>query len=157
MAKDGTAAKPHGEAVLDVEDVRSLLSGHSSDGDESMVIKTKRSRRQSSLAQFRPNGLPRTVNHVRFEVGDDEAAGRQTPPIAENWEDEEDSRAQNASDSFDEGDRFNQSLPLLTSIEAPTVVLASGNGNLNPHSPLEDAGPKSGLRSAFMNMANSIM
>jgi sodium-coupled neutral amino acid transporter 11 len=44
---------------------------------------------------------------------------------------------------------------LLTGIEAPSVTLASDD--FNPEDLLEGARPKSGMKSAFMNMANSIM
>jgi sodium-coupled neutral amino acid transporter 11 len=46
-------------------------------------------------------------------------------------------------------------VPLLTGIEAPSVTLASDD--FNPEDLLESARPKSGMKSAFMNMANSIM
>lgn len=48
-----------------------------------------------------------------------------------------------------------QRLPLLTGIEAPSVTVAEQN--FNPEDHLENARPRSGMRSAFMNMANSIM
>lgn len=48
-----------------------------------------------------------------------------------------------------------QRLPLLTGIEAPSVTVAEQN--FNPEDHLESARPRSGMRSAFMNMANSIM
>ena len=158
MAKDDAAARPHGEAsITDTEDTHSLLSGRSSDNDEPTIGKARRSKRQSSLAQTRKDGLPRTVNRVRFEVGDDEAASRQLPERAEDWVDEEDYWAQDVSDSLDAGDRTSQRLPLLTNIEAPSVALAGDGGALSSQMQLEGAGPKSGMRSAFMNMANSIM
>ena len=158
MAKDDTAEKPQSKAATtDVEDIHSLLSGDSAGSDEFSVTKAKRSRRQSSLAQFRPNGLPRTVNRVRFDVDNGEAVGTQNSERVDDWVDEEDYWAQDASDSLDAGDRINQRLPLLTNIEAPSVALAGENGNLSPQSQPEDAGSKSGMRSAFMNMANSIM
>lgn len=47
-----------------------------------------------------------------------------------------------------------QRLPLLASIEAPSVTLAE---DFDPEDYLETARPRSGMRSAFMNMANSIM
>lgn len=50
-----------------------------------------------------------------------------------------------------------QSLPLLTGIEAPSVTVASSDIGFSPEDLLESARPKSGMRSAFMNMANSIM
>jgi sodium-coupled neutral amino acid transporter 11 len=54
-----------------------------------------------------------------------------------------------------EGRERVQRLPLLTGIEAPSVSLAIDD--FNPEDHLESARPRSGMRSAFMNMANSIM
>ena len=48
-----------------------------------------------------------------------------------------------------------QRLPLLTGIEAPSVTVAEEA--FDPEDHLESARPRSGMRSAFMNMANSIM
>ena len=48
------------------------------------------------------------------------------------------------------------SLPLLTGVEAPSITLAS-DGEFVPEDLLESARPRSGLHNAFMNMANSIM
>ena len=48
-----------------------------------------------------------------------------------------------------------QRLPLLTGIEAPSVTVATES--FDPADHLESARPRSGMRSAFMNMANSIM
>ena len=158
MAKVDAAAKLQDEAaIIDVEDTRSLLSGKSSDNDGSVVTKAGRSQRQSSLAQTRTNGLPRTINRVRFEVNDGEAASRQILERAEDWVDEEDYWVHDVTDSPDAGDHTNQRLPLLTNIEAPSVALAGNDGTVSSRLQLEDAGPKSGMQSAFMNMANSIM
>ena len=48
-------------------------------------------------------------------------------------------------------------LPLLTDIEAPSVTVALEHTQFHAEEHLENARPKSGMRSAFMNMANSIM
>jgi sodium-coupled neutral amino acid transporter 11 len=48
-----------------------------------------------------------------------------------------------------------QRLPLLTGIEAPSVTVAEEA--FDPEDYLESARPRSGMKSAFMNMANSIM
>jgi sodium-coupled neutral amino acid transporter 11 len=55
----------------------------------------------------------------------------------------------------DDGRERTQRLPLLTGIEAPSVTVAEES--FNPEDHLENARPRSGMRSAFMNMANSIM
>jgi sodium-coupled neutral amino acid transporter 11 len=46
--------------------------------------------------------------------------------------------------------------PLLTGIEAPSVTLATSD-DFFPEDHLESARPRSGMRMAFMNMANSII
>ena len=48
-----------------------------------------------------------------------------------------------------------QRLPLLTGIEAPSVTVAEDL--FDPEDHLESARPRSGMRSSFMNMANSII
>lgn len=118
--------------------------------------------RQSSLAQPRPDGNPRTLNRVRFDVADsvhsasahdDEGEEDQDP---ESWIDEEDYMNNNGHANRYGGrrDGVGQRAPLLTDIEAPTVTLAE---DFDPEDLLESARPKSGMRSAFMNMANSII
>lgn len=168
-------------------------------------------RRQSSLAQPRPDGTPRTPNRVRF---DEEAelipleehfrrsnegannggrgparyhnvgGGPRQHPYATRmplggdsdsdeggddraWADEEDflsngaagGRGRRGRRSNSNGGRGGreQRLPLLTDIEAPSVTVANSDVGFAPEDLLESARPKSGLRSAFMNMANSIM
>ncbi|KAB2570037.1 Vacuolar amino acid transporter 2 [Lasiodiplodia theobromae] len=170
-------------------------------------------RRQSSLAQPRPDGTPRTPNRVRFdeeaelipleehfrrssEGGANSNGGRgparyhnvgggprQHPyatrmPLGGDsdsdeggddraWADEEDflsngaagGRGRRGRRSNSNGGRGGreQRLPLLTDIEAPSVTVANSDVGFAPEDLLESARPKSGLRSAFMNMANSII
>lgn len=103
--------------------------------------------RQSSLAQPRPDGAPRTPNRVQF---DDAPMVRTMSPRhslqSNSWIEDED---------YLGGHRRGARVPLLTGIEAPSVTLASDD--FNPEDLLEGARPKSGMKSAFMNMANSIM
>jgi sodium-coupled neutral amino acid transporter 11 len=47
-------------------------------------------------------------------------------------------------------------VPLLTDIEAPSVTLATSD-DFFPEDHFEDARPRSGMKMAFMNMANSII
>jgi sodium-coupled neutral amino acid transporter 11 len=54
----------------------------------------------------------------------------------------------------DDGRERVQRLPLLTGIEAPSVTVAA---DFDPEDHLESAKPRSGMRSSFMNMANSII
>lgn len=110
--------------------------------------------RQSSFAQPRPHGFPRTPLRVRFDVAEPEtireANGHGHGPHA--WLDEEDYM----SDGDDSPSRGNQRAPLLTGIEAPSVSVAN-DMEYREEDLLESARPKSGMSSAFMNMANSII
>lgn len=115
-------------------------------------------RRQSSLSIPSPNGVPRkprTPNRVRFDVegeqgNHDHAADRPGP------DPEEEDRFEHDTSTHGRGS-ISQRAPLLTGIEAPSVTLASTDFDFNADDLLENSRPKSGMRSAFMNMANSIM
>ncbi|TIA08365.1 putative amino acid transporter [Aureobasidium pullulans] len=111
-------------------------------------------RRQSSFAQPRPGGNPRTTNRVHFDIEDSirgsldhahqhdhDLMEEEDYLTADNWS----SRRHNAG----------QCAPLLTGIEAPAVTVAESD--FNPDDLLESARPKSSMSSAFMNMANSII
>lgn len=85
---------------------------------------------------------------ISFLEDDDPLYSRQTDEA-----DEDDERHMNGY-----ANGHGQRLPLLTGVEAPSVTLASGEEwEGPPESLLESARPKSGVLSAFMNMANSIM
>lgn len=126
--------------------------------------------RQPSISYPPVNGsprTPRTPNRVRFELDnrlDNEARanGHATTPSSNrpssDWMEDEDYLASNnaaAAGRRSRRDSSGQRAPLLTDIEAPSVTLASED--FNAEDLLESARPKSGMRSAFMNMANSIM
>ncbi|EXJ86253.1 hypothetical protein A1O1_06623 [Capronia coronata CBS 617.96] len=96
--------------------------------------------RHSSLHHPRPDGTPRTPNRVRFDVDDNVNGG---PP--EEWVDEEDYL-----------DSPSQHAPLLTDITPPADSPFRSEA-FQPEDYLPDARPKSGMPSAFMNMANSII
>ncbi len=102
-----------------------------------------RSKRQSSLSmsQFRPPGTPRTTNRVRFDL-ERPASAEQEPA---EWVDDEDYL-----------NSPSQRAPLLTDITPPSQSPFLSE-SLQPEDYLPDARPKSGMRSAFMNMANSII
>jgi len=107
-------------------------------------------KRQSSFAQPRPDGTPRTPNRVRFDVD----------PVRRsmNGDGREGDWYELEGDDYMEGHQGRetvQRLPLLTGIEAPSVTVAEEA--FDPEDYLENARPRSGMRSAFMNMANSIM
>ncbi|KAK4575375.1 hypothetical protein LTR86_001229 [Recurvomyces mirabilis] len=113
-------------------------------------------RRQSSFAQSRPNGEPRTPHRVRFEVAEpdalQEANGHAQGP---EWMEDEDFLTSDNYDGDPAGHR-GQRAPLLTDIQAPSVTVAN-DLDFEAEDYLESARPKSGLKSAFMNMANSII
>jgi sodium-coupled neutral amino acid transporter 11 len=100
------------------------------------------------------------MNRVRFDLEeepedtDHHLNGRAHSPDNALWLDDED---------YELGDRGSpgthhdgQSVPLLTDIEAPSVTLATSD-DFFPEEHLEDARPRSGMKMAFMNMANSII
>jgi sodium-coupled neutral amino acid transporter 11 len=104
---------------------------------------------------------PRTATRVRFQL-DDEPDLSQLGPSNINysqdtdedaWTEEEDYLTSHAGAG--RRDEFSHHAPLLTDLEAPSVTVANSDFNAEDH--LETARPRSGLRMAFMNMANSII
>ncbi|KAJ5610351.1 hypothetical protein N7510_007070 [Penicillium lagena] len=121
--------------------------------------------RQSSISQPTADGqrrTPRTMNHVRFDIDEESATagddrhsnGHAHSPDDELWLDDEDYElgGQGARGARHTG----QTVPLLTDIEAPSVTLATSD-DFFPEDHLENARPRSGMKMAFMNMANSII
>jgi solute carrier family 38 (sodium-coupled neutral amino acid transporter), member 11 len=139
MAQDGAPAQ--GESLDDGESQR-LLS------------MTDASQRQSSFAHPRRDGVPRTPNRVRFELNEIPMPLQQSNGTASHpaWMDEED--YMDMEESAPTSGRETQRVPLLSEIEAPIVTVAM---DFDPEEHLENARPRSNMRSAFMNMANSIM
>lgn len=109
-------------------------------------------KRQSSFAQPRPDGTPRTSHRVRFDFAEPDAIREGHGVGNESWLDDEDFLADGSERRGSTGQRA----PLLRDIEAPSVTLAN-EIDFNPEDHLESARPKSGIKSAFMNMANSII
>ena len=112
-------------------------------------------RRQSSISQPPPDGAPRTPrtpNRVRFNI-EEEREGQNGHALSpggeeeEEWAEEEDYLEARRSST-------GQRAPLLTDVEAPSITAAL---EFNAEDHLENARPKSGMSSAFMNMANSII
>lgn len=121
-------------------------------------------RRPPSISRPPENGAPRTprtANRVRFDIEErrnsEQATNGHAPESTRpgEWLEEEDYLSHHAGG----GGRSStgQRAPLLTDIEAPSVTLASADMGFNAEDLLESARPKSGMSSAFMNMANSIM
>jgi sodium-coupled neutral amino acid transporter 11 len=129
------------------EEDRGLLSDNSSE-DEDIIVHEGRSS---------PNDeprTPRTPNRVRFDLppsNDDEATNGDAPPPYND----------SPPLSGRRDPRPHAYVPLLTDIEAPSVTLASSpwgdDEDVHEWAERERQRPKSGLRSAFMNMANSII
>lgn len=120
--------------------------------------------RQSSLSHPTPDGqrrAPRTTNRVHFDLeegnedDEDYSSGRAGSSDSDApWLDDEDYERgeQGRSGVRNTG----QTVPLLTNIEAPSVTLATSD-DFFPEEHLESARPRSGMKMAFMNMANSII
>jgi sodium-coupled neutral amino acid transporter 11 len=100
------------------------------------------------------------MNRVRFDLEeepedtDHHLNGRAHSPDDALWLDDEDYELGNRGSPGTHHD--GQSVPLLTDIEAPSVTLATSD-DFFPEEHLENARPRSGMKMAFMNMANSII
>ncbi|KAI9788823.1 MAG: hypothetical protein M1835_002047 [Candelina submexicana] len=156
MAKeDYRDARKEERNASDEEEAKSLLSSGSSE-HEDPVVHPGPPVRQSSIARIHENGglrTPRTLNRVRFDLDLPQPNGTSNGHT-EEWIEEEDFLT-----DHERGRRSStgQRAPLLTDIEAPSVTVASADLGFNADDLLESARPKSGMRSAFMNMANSII
>ena len=172
MARDSSAARNAGAKDGSQEESEGLLQ-QSREGspDEDIVVHQAQGygeigvsrpgikrppKRQSSFAQPRPNGTPRTQHRVRFDVAEPEYIGAQngnvSNPRPDAWLEDEDFMTEHGERRSSTGQRA----PLLTDIEAPSITLAN-DIDTNPEDHLPSARPKSGIKSAFMNMANSII
>ncbi|KAL2867896.1 putative amino acid transporter [Aspergillus lucknowensis] len=150
----------------EAESDRLLLD--SSDGEYKNTIHTEIANSTPDESQPRstpsplPDGqrrTPRTQNRVRFDISDDtedelRTNGDQRDSEDVLWVDEEDYTQ--ADESLSGRHDAGQSVPLLTNIEAPSVTLATSD-EFFPEEHLESARPRSGMKMAFMNMANSII
>jgi sodium-coupled neutral amino acid transporter 11 len=153
------AKKNHGETNFHDEDRGLLASEH--EGDDlsiiTSVLKTPRT-------DFEPEvKTPRTPGRVQFDL---------TPHILNINDGPPDGRLSTSS-SLSSDDRFDfddgstsindsHRVPLLTDLEAPSVTIArewddAGDDDEENAVAAELRRPKSGLKSAFMNMANSII
>ena len=128
---------------------RSLLSA---DDDEDIIVHDGHT--EPLPAGDDEGKSPRTPNRVRFELDDGRSNGH-VQPADSSWADDEDYLAHNAAGS--RRDSAGYRAPLLTDIEAPSVTVASAADDFDAQGLLESSRPKSDMRSAFMNMANSIM
>ncbi|KAI0806462.1 transmembrane amino acid transporter family protein [Xylaria sp. FL0064] len=147
------------------EERHGLLAGHESDGDDEdgIIVHPGDGHLDDHDADRDSLGprTPRTPNRVRFDL-----RPTNIPPAANGTHDSVDSGT--PIDSFDYFDLEPASpggrdrtarRPLLTDIEAPSVTVANSlpGGDVHEWAERERTRPKSGLSSAFMNMANSII
>jgi sodium-coupled neutral amino acid transporter 11 len=144
-------ADPSNPPRINEEDRGLLDSGGFSDEEEEDIIVhpgdgQARSKSRSPERNTNARGrTPRTPNRVHFDIPspENERPPSYSPPLS--------GRRDRPQQQF---------TPLLTNIEAPSVALANspwGEEELEDWVERERSRPKSGLRSAFMNMANSII
>lgn len=153
------AKKILGEPSFDDED-RGLLASEPEGNDLGIITSVLK----TSRPDFEPEiKTPRTPGRVQFDL---------TPHIL-NINDEPHDGRLSTSSSLSSGDRFDfddsstssihdsHRVPLLTDLEAPSVTVArewdAGDDDEENAAEAELRRPKSGLKSAFMNMANSII
>ncbi|KAI1388742.1 transmembrane amino acid transporter protein-domain-containing protein [Hypoxylon trugodes] len=144
------------------EEQHGLLAGNTSDEDDDedgIIVHPGDTKADGSdedhHSSIRPPHTPKTPNRVRFDL-----VPTNIPPPANGHD-----YSTEPSDYFDVaepdspiGDDSTPRHPLLTDIEAPSVTLANSLDNdVHEWAERERTRPKSGLRSAFMNMANSII
>jgi hypothetical protein len=151
--------------VLESAQARRLRNSEDRSPSRPSASPVQGQQRVSSFAKKGADGTPRTPNRVRFDFDDNsspfDAPSSHQPraPIVLGW------RSDDNGHDDDEGDSNHavarggdtQRVPLLTDIEAPSITVALADDDFNPEDLLESSRPKSGMRSAFMNMANSIM
>lgn len=128
----------HGTPLLSPTEATDSLTRDSSTGSLNSVRPSVQ--RQSSLSHHRAGGTPRTTNRVRFDINEQGNGNAE-----EEWMDEEEYL-----------DSPSQNVPLLTEITPPAESPFRSEA-FQPEDYLPEARPKSGMRSAFMNMANSII
>lgn len=136
-------------------------------GPESQSKGSVAAKRQSSLTYPALDGQPRAprkMNRVRFAIDTPASNSDAVLPNGHSigspkWLDGEENDDDNDEDGYDsqgEGDTEHQQAPLLTGITSPADSPFLSD-SFQPEDHLPNARPTSGLRSAFMNMANSII
>ena len=149
--QNGKAVSPHGED-------RGLLAGDFDDDNDLGVPHLS----DDETTADKNNDLdhevltPRSAHRVRFDL---------TPEVVGVSNGSAEGRYSSSSDRFDideedpqRGDHHHHRVPLLTDMEAPSVAVAnSWDAETDEWAEEQMRRPKSGMRSAFMNMANSII
>ncbi|KAI1117511.1 transmembrane amino acid transporter family protein [Nemania sp. NC0429] len=171
------SSQSHSAAAPKDEERHGLLAGRESDddGDEDGEEEEEEEDEEEDGFIVHPGGgggdddtlgprTPRTPNRVRFDL-----RPTNIPPAANGTQHSstpDTGDTVSSRDSFDFLDSENSAgpdrtarRPLLTDIEAPSVTVANSLPDHDVHTwaERERTRPKSGLPSAFMNMANSII
>ena len=154
MPKDRSYDLRDIEVNREPEQSRSLLAHSAGDDDEDGPTPAHQPPPlpQFSLPQTASNGLPRaprTINRVRFDVRETDSGehGLNGHARTRNGEGSDSPEAEdNISENNSESRRSSavQMVPLLTDIEAPSVVVAE-DLDLNAEGLLDNARPKSGI------------
>lgn len=135
----------------EAEQSHSLLAQGAVDDDEHAHQPPPPSLPQSSLSRIALNGFPRaprTINRVRFDVGETDSGehalnGALTPSReVGDWSDTDDVFSENNPGSTTNS--AGQRAPLLTDVEAPSVMVAE-DLDFSAEGLLENARPKSGI------------
>lgn len=154
MSKDRPYDLRDIEVSREPEQSRSLLAQGAVEDDEDGLTPTHQQPpfHQSSLSRAASNGFsraPRTINRVRFDVGETDSGehavnGHTRTPSREggDWPEAEDDFSGNNFEN--RRGSAGQRAPLLTDVEAPSVMVAE-DLELNAEGLLEHARPKSGI------------
>lgn len=152
------AKETYGETNFGDED-RGLLAGEPERGDLSIITSVLKAPRPDFEVESK---TPRTPGRVQFDLtprilnfSDGPLHGR---PSTSSFSSDDRFDFDDGSTSIDDSHR----VPLLTEIEAPSITVArewddAGEDDEENAVAEELRRPKSGLKSAFMNMANSII
>ncbi|TWU75685.1 hypothetical protein ED733_007396 [Metarhizium rileyi] len=153
-------AKNNGEPNRHDEDRGLLAHDGDFDGEEDIVVYAGKQEYDDTSSSPPQTRSPRTSNRVQFDLnpaiigvsnGSAHGGGRSSSEESFEFDD----------DDVEIQGYHSHRVPLLTDMEAPSVAVANtlGDERDDDGERLEQAmrRPKSGLKSAFMNMANSII
>ncbi|GAB0142134.1 hypothetical protein EsHS_00002697 [Epichloe bromicola] len=146
-----TAAKRHGAPNGHQEENHGLSAHGAFDGDDDDLVVYEGKHDESLPSQRK---IPRTPNRVQFDLnpavlGEPGGGARNGRLSEESFEFDDDVPVRG---------HHSHRVPLLTDMEAPSVSVANTLGDDDgDRLEQEMRRPKSGLKSAFMNMANSII
>lgn len=153
MRKDRSYGLRDIEVSREPEQSRSLLAQGAVDSDEHEPTPAHQSPPfpQSSFSRTASNGIsraPRTINRVRFDVGETNSGEhtlnghtRTRSQEVGDWPEAEDDFSGNHSGG--RRSSAGQRAPLLTDVEVPSIMVA-GNLDFSAEGLLENARPKSG-------------